>query len=81
MGPLRRSVGANLNTKKYLCPDLVPDPIELMNLRRQLFMRLRRKFSPRKADVYYCPNKEAAMGIIVVSLTCTAYLWATLIAL
>ena len=29
----------------------------------------------------YCPGKEAAMGIIVVSLTCTPYLWAALIAL
>ena len=28
----------------------------------------------------YCPGKEAAMGIIVVSLPCTAYLWAALIA-
>ena len=28
-----------------------------------------------------CPNKEAAMGIIVVSLPCTAYLWGAFIAL
>ena len=28
---------------------------------------------------FYCPNEEAAMGIIVVSLPCTTYLWATLI--
>ena len=27
----------------------------------------------------YCPGKEAAMGIIVVSLPCTAYLWAAFI--
>ena len=29
----------------------------------------------------FCPGKEAAMVIIVVSLPCTAYLWATLITL
>ena len=29
---------------------------------------------------FYCPGKAAAMGSIVVSLTCTAYQWATLIA-
>jgi len=29
---------------------------------------------------YYCPNKEAAMVSIVVSLTCAAYHWAALIA-
>ena len=29
----------------------------------------------------FCPGKEAAMVIIVVSLPCTAYLWATLIML
>ena len=29
----------------------------------------------------YCPNKEAALGNIVVSLSCTAYLWAALIVL
>ena len=29
----------------------------------------------------YCPNKEAALGDIVVSLSCTAYLWAALIVL
>ena len=27
----------------------------------------------------YCPGKEAAMGIIVVSLPCTTYLWAAFI--
>ena len=28
------------------------------------------------AMFFYCPNKEAAMGIIVVSLTCTfSFLW------
>ena len=30
--------------------------------------------------LYYCPGKEAALGIIVVSLPCTAYLCGTLIA-
>ena len=29
---------------------------------------------------FYCLGEEAAMGIIVVSLPYTAYLWATLIA-
>ncbi|MBC7687471.1 MAG: hypothetical protein H7211_04755 [Aquabacterium sp.] len=29
--------------------------------------------------LFYCPGKEAAMVIIVVSLPCTAYLWASLI--
>ena len=29
----------------------------------------------------FCPNKEAALGSIVVSLTCTTYQWGTLIAL
>ena len=28
----------------------------------------------------YCPSKEAAMVIIVVSLPCTAHLWGALIA-
>ena len=28
---------------------------------------------------FYCPNKEAAMGNIVVSLPCTAYLWELLL--
>ena len=27
----------------------------------------------------YCPGEEAALGIIVVSLTCTAYLYGALI--
>ena len=30
---------------------------------------------------FYWPGKEAAMGIIVVSLPCTAYHWGTLVAL
>ena len=30
--------------------------------------------------MHYCPGKEAAMGIIVVSLTFTAYLCGALIA-
>ena len=29
---------------------------------------------------FFCPNKEAAMGIIVVSLPCTAYHWGAFIA-
>ena len=29
----------------------------------------------------YCPGKEAAMVIIVVSLSCTVYLWGAFIAL
>jgi len=29
----------------------------------------------------YCPDKEAAMGIVVVSLPCTVYLWGAFIAL
>ena len=29
----------------------------------------------------YSPGKEAAMGVIVVSLPCTPYLWGALIAL
>ena len=32
------------------------------------------------ALVNYCTNKEVAMGIIVVSLSCTTYLCGTLIA-
>ena len=31
--------------------------------------------------ILYCPGKEAALGSIVVSLTCTTYLWGSLIAL
>ena len=33
-----------------------------------------------KRKGYYWPNKEVAMGIIVVSLPCTAYQWEALIA-
>ena len=29
----------------------------------------------------FCPNQEAAMGSILVSLPCTAYLWESLIVL
>ena len=29
---------------------------------------------------FYCPGKDAAMGIIVVSLPCTAYQYGALIA-
>ena len=35
---------------------------------------------PKLLGVFYCPGKEAAMAGIVVSLPCTAYLWASLIA-
>ena len=34
-----------------------------------------------KRGCNYCPGKEAALGIIVVSLPCTVYLWGALIAL
>ena len=37
-------------------------------------------FYPSNTHSFYCPNKEAAMGIIVVSLTYTAYHWGALIA-
>ena len=37
-------------------------------------------FYPSNTHSFYCPNKEAAMGIIVVSLPYTAYLWRALIA-
>ena len=32
-------------------------------------------------QIFYCPNKEAAMGIIVVSLPCTSYQRGSLIVL
>ena len=35
----------------------------------------------KRRKLFYCPGKEAAMGILVVSLTCTAYLCGALIVL
>ena len=36
-------------------------------------------YKRKKSSHTYCSNKEAAMGIIVVSLPCTAYLCGSLI--
>ena len=39
------------------------------------------KFSPNGMSYIYCPGKEAALGSIVVSLTCTKYLCGAFITL
>ena len=46
----------------------------------RLIAPIRRQFVWVLFKNAYCPGEEAALGIIVVSLTYTAYLWATLIA-
>ena len=45
---------------------------------RQIPFRLRKGFLVE--EIFYCPNEAAALGNIVVSLTCPAYLWGSLIA-
>ena len=43
--------------------------------------KLLHRFIPVHYFIIYCPNKDAAMGIILVSLPCTAHLCGSLIVL